>query len=157
MTIIKFLLIVVTLGAHTPVLSQNFEKWQAEARMKGSGEGGTILFDIFPTSKRYSKLEIEAKKMAVYAVLFLGIDSLNKSLPSFSPFFETKDILTTERDFFKKFFSKNGPYLKYVSLVQTAGQFELIKVRGRGWKMGYTVSVYNAMLYEDLKNAKILK
>lgn len=140
---------------HVSSAAQNFDKWWAAAYSRKGGEKGAVLMDIYPVASRYSKLEQEANKMAVFAMMFIGLMDENDSIVV-PPIINNKDVLKTNKDFFKRFFAKNGPYLKYVSLVNSPGQFELVKVRGKGWKIGYTVSLYDMKLEEDLRMAKII-
>jgi hypothetical protein len=149
--------IIVTVGL-VSCGNLKLASWKTDTFCRETGDKSTVLLEVHPVSSKYNSLSEEAKRSAVFEVMFHGVGKNGLFVcDSIPPIIADPSILISNEKFFKKFFQLYGGYSKYVNLVETTGQFELVKVRGSGWRMGHVTTVFRDMLKEDLKTQGILK
>lgn len=126
-----------------------------EVECMGTGMDGTQLIKVWGFGKKPDKAVYQAKKNAVHAVIFKGINGG-------SPGCMTRPLITQpgaevqHSDFFETFFTDGGHYLNFVS--QTGdGSLDRIKVSKKQYKVGVVVSVRHSALRNELETAGIIR
>jgi len=119
----------------------------------GVGASGSYLVKVWSYSKKPSVAAEQTKKNAVHGIIFKGFAGGTGGCPSQKPLAADPTIEQQHADFFKKFFSNGGDYMKYVT---TSGGIDAVKV-GKEYKVGVNVTVSKDLLRKDLENAGILR
>lgn len=129
-------------------------QFRYEASCLGAAVDGNYAIKIFSYSKK-PKIAIEAaKKNAVHAIIFKGINNGECSYPALV---KGANAEQEYADFFNSFFADGGGYMKYVS---TSGDgrvkpSDVTMVSKKEYKIGVNVSVQKDILREALKSAGI--
>ena len=126
-----------------------------EVECMGTGMDGTQLIKVWGYGKKPEKAIYQAKKNAVHAIMFKGVNvgrpgCMNRPLVT-EPGAEYK-----HQGFFETFFADGGRYLNFVSLTGD-GKLDRIKVARRSYKVGVIVSVAHSNLRKELEAAGIVK
>ncbi len=144
----------------TKVLTTNKDKMAGymtsnyEVECMGTGMDGTQLIKVWGYGKNPSSAIYYAKKNAVHAVMFKGINA-GKSGCMTRPLITKPGAEVRHSDFFNTFFADGGHYLNFVS--QTGdGTVDRIKVATGQYKVGVIVSVRHAALRRELETAGII-
>ena len=127
-------------------------QFRYEAQCRGAAVDGNYAIKIFSYSKK-PKIAVEAaKKNAVHAIIFKGINNGGCDYPALV---KGANAEQEHSDFFKSFFADGGAYMKYVS---TSGDgsikaSDVSMVSKREYKIGVDVSVHKEKLREALSDA----
>lgn len=126
-----------------------------EVECMGTGMDGTQLIKVWGYGKKPNDAIFQAKKNAVHAVIFKGINT-GKPGCMRRPLITQPGALVQHADFFETFFANGGHYLNFVA--QTGdGSVDRIKVSRKQYKVGVIVSVRHAALRRELEAAGIIK
>ena len=126
-----------------------------EVECMGTGMDGTQLVKIWGYGKKPDKAVYQAKKNAVHAIMFKGIQG-GKSGCMRRPLINDPTAQTKHSEYFELFFSDGGRYLQFVSQ-SGDGTMDRIKVAKRQYKVGVVVSVRHSALRKELETAGIIK
>ncbi|HPF51930.1 MAG TPA: hypothetical protein PK335_10175 [Draconibacterium sp.] len=126
-----------------------------EVECMGTGMDGTQLIKVWGYGKKPDVAAYQAKKNAVHAVVFKGI---NGGQPGcmMRPLVTKPGAEVQHSDYFNTFFADGGHYLNFVS--QTGdGTMDRVKVGGKQYKVGIVVAVKHADLRRELEAAGIIQ
>ena len=134
--------------------NQQTEVYRYEIECAGTGVQGTYLVKVWTYSKKPAVAFEQDKKNAVHGIIFKGFTGNSTTGCTSQRALAPNPTIEQERsDFFTKFFSDGGDYMKYVSV---SGGRELVKV-GKEYKVGAVISVAKEQLRKDLEAAGIIK
>jgi hypothetical protein len=157
---VKFILLIITLlcgltGYSQAKIKANKETGEFRYEIACAGEGvqGTYLVKVWSYSKKPAVAIEQSKKNGVHGVIFKGFPGSGQKCQSQRPIAPSPSVEQEHADFFKRFFSNGGDYMKYVT---TSGSTETLKV-GNEYKVGVTVSVSKDQLRKDLEAAGVIK
>lgn len=126
-----------------------------EVECMGTGMDGTQLIKVWGFGKKPDQAVYQAKKNAVHAVIFKGINGGKPGCMS-RPLITSPGAQVQHGEYFETFFANGGHYLNFVS--QTGdGSIDRIKVSKKQYKVGVIVSVRHAALRRELETAGIIK
>ena len=132
------------------------QEWRYEIECAGTGVQGTYLIKVWSYSKKPVVAFEQSKKNAVHGVVFKGFKGNSTSgCTSQRPIAPNPTVEQEQSDFFTKFFSNGGDYMKYISNSQSMSN-DVVKV-GKEYKVGVVVSVAKDQLRKDLETAGIIK
>ena len=114
---------------------------------------GMVTVKVWSYSKRADLATQQCRKNAVHGVIFRGYVA-NNSSASMSPLVKDATLESAKADFFRTFFSEEGPYMRYVTTM-IDGSAEVRKV-GKEYKVGVVVTVQRDMLRKHLEEAGII-
>ncbi len=126
-----------------------------ECHSLGVGVDGVKLIKVYAYGKKVDDAIQKAKRSAVHACIFKGVAGQVKVDPIVN---DATAIQEKYKDYFDKFFSPTGDYLKYVALStdgEPSGE-DRMKVKG-GFKIGVAVAVQYDQLRKDLEKEGIAK
>jgi len=128
--------------------------YRYEIACAGTGVQGTYLVKVWTYAKKPDVAFEQSKKNAVHGIIFKGFagNSIDGCTPQ-RPMAAKPTIEQEQSDFFRKFFSNGGDYMKYVSV---SGGREMVKV-GKEYKVGVVISVSKDQLRKDLEAVGIIK
>ena len=115
---------------------------------------GMVTVKVWSYSKRADLATQQCRKNAVHGVIFRGYVA-NNSSASMSPLVKDATLESAKADFFRTFFSEEGPYMRYVTTM-IDGSAEVRKV-GKEYKVAQVVTVNKDMLRKHLEQAGIIK
>ncbi len=126
-----------------------------ECHTLGVGVDGVKLIKVFAYGKKVDDAIHNAKKAAIHACLFKGVAGQVKVDAI------VKDVAATQekyKDYFDKFFSPTGDFLKYVALSNDGAPSgeDRMKMKG-GYKVGIAVAVQYDALRKDMETQGIAK
>lgn len=148
-----FMLTFCLLAFSTLYAKDNDVSMRYDIECAGTGAEGTYLIKVWAYSKK-NKVETNIlKKFAVHGVIFKGFSG-ERGCTSQKPLAGSPGVEQEKADFFKPFFSDNGDYLKYATIV--SGSTETIKL-GKEYKVGVTVTVSKDLLRKDLEAAGVIR
>lgn len=125
-----------------------------EVECMGTGMDGTQLIKVWGYGKKPDDAAYQAKKNAVHAVIFKGINGGKPGCMT-RPLVTKPGAEVQHSDYFNTFFSNGGHYLNFVS--QTGdGTMDRIKVSKKQYKVGIVVAVKHADLRRELETAGII-
>ena len=125
-----------------------------EVECMGTGMDGTQLIKVWGFGKKPDVAVYQAKKNAVHAVIFKGINTGKPGCMT-RPLITQPGAEVQHGAFFETFFADGGHYLNFVS--QTGdGSLDRIKVSKKQYKVGVVVSVSHAALRRELETAGII-
>jgi hypothetical protein len=157
---LKFFFVAIILLCSLTSYSQAKKKanketdaFRYEISCEGEGVQGTYLVKVWSYSKRPAVALEQSKKNAVHGIIFKGFPGIGQKCQSQRPIAPNPSIEQQYADFFKKFFSNGGDYMKYVT---TSGGSDVLKVK-KEYKVGVVVSVSKDQLRKDLEAAGIIK
>ena len=126
-----------------------------EVECMGTGMDGTQLIKVWGFGKKPDKAVYQAKRNAVHAVMFKGINT-GKPGCMMRPLITSPSAEVQHADYFNTFFAEGGRYLNFVA--QTGdGTLDRIKISKKQYKVGVVVSVRHAELRRELETAGIIK
>jgi len=132
------------------------EVYRYEIACAGTGVQGTYLVKVWTYSKKPSVAFEQSKKNAVHGIIFKGFAGNSiAGCTSQKPIATNPTIEQEQSDFFRKFFSDGGNYMKYVNTSEPLGT-DVVKV-GKEYKVGVVVSVAKDQLRKDLEAAGMIK
>jgi hypothetical protein len=157
---VKFILVVFILLCCCTGFSQAKKKankqttnFRYEIACEGVGVQGTYLVKVWSFSKKPAVAAEQSKKNAVHGIIFKGVPGSGQKCQSQRPIASNPTLEHEQADFFRKFFSDGGDYMKYVTV---SGGSETLKV-GKEYKVGVVVSISKDQLRKDLETAGIIK
>ncbi|MEG1572492.1 MAG: hypothetical protein RR190_05150 [Bacteroidales bacterium] len=157
-TILTLLIVCTLMGtAHADKqkkANQDTDAWRYDIECAGVGVDGTYMIKVWSYSKKAQIATEQAKKNAVHGVIFKGFSGKTQACPAQKPIARNPTLQQEQSDYFNKFFSNGGDYMKYV--LSTASEVEKVKV-GKEYKVGVVVSVAKDQLRKDLETAGIIK
>ncbi|MDX2190806.1 MAG: hypothetical protein SFY32_13170 [Bacteroidota bacterium] len=104
--------------------------YQYEAECEGSEMDGSQLVRAFGTGRTKADAKEQAKKAAVYAVIFKGI-RLGKPGCSLKPLVFNPNIEEQKQDFFNEFFQDGGKFQDFVTFDDVPARMT-VKEKGEG-------------------------
>lgn len=125
-----------------------------EVECMGTGMDGTQLVKVWGFGKSPERAIFQAKKNAVHAIVFKGIN-VGKPGCMRRPLVTEPGAEVQYQDFFETFFSDGGRYLNFVALTGD-GSPDRIKISRTNYKVGIIVSVAHSNLRRDLEAAGIV-
>ncbi len=125
-----------------------------EVECMGTGMDGTQLIKVWGYGRTSEKAIVQAKKNAVHAITFKGINT-GKPGCMRRPLVSEPGAEMKYRNFFETFFTNGGHYLNFISLTGD-GAPERIKISRRNYKVGVIVSVAHSNLRRELETAGII-
>lgn len=134
--------------------NKDTQQFRYEIECAGNGSQGTYLVKVWTMSKNKNVAIEHCKKNAVHGVLFKGYGRQNGCVPQ-KPIINKPGAEMENQEFFKLFFKDGGEYMKYVSV--TAGTQEIIKIKGKGYRVGMVVSVSKDALRQAMEAAGIIR
>ncbi|MDR2972824.1 MAG: hypothetical protein LBU83_13015 [Bacteroidales bacterium] len=136
--------------------NKDTQDFRYDIECAGTGAQGFYLVNVWTYSKKPAVAFEQSKKNAVHGVLFKGFGSNSiAGCTSQRPIAANPTVEQEQADFFKKFFSNGGDYMKYVTNSGPINQ-KTLKV-GKEYKVGVVVSVAKEQLRKDLEAAGIIK
>lgn len=128
-------------------------RWHYELEPVAEGQSGSYKVKVWSFSKKKHVAEEQCKKNAVHGIIFKGYAANGRirAQKALVPEFNAEEI---HEEFFTKFFSTNGDYLKFVNV--TSHVPEVIK-RKKDYKVGMVVTVHKDALRKYLEDAGIIK
>lgn len=154
----KILLVVVAIMVVLPHLSEAQSKREIKALMESFNNyevttervavDGTKFVKVWGYGKKVDAAIVQAKKNAVHACLFRGLPGMETAMPT-PAIFKSESSFDEHRDYFIKFFTTGGDYIKYINVTTDgvpSGQ-DRRQVRG-----GYKVALYVQVMYDNLKD-----
>jgi hypothetical protein len=159
---IKFLIIAILLSVTFSkcTTTRNQKKMAGylisnyEVECMGTGMDGTQLLKVWGYGKNPDKAIIQAKKNAVHAIVFKGINTGKPGCMQ-RPLVNEPGSEIKNRNFFETFFTNGGRYLNFVSLTGD-GAPDRIRISRNNYKVGIIVSVAHSNLRRDLEAAGIV-
>lgn len=147
-----FLVFLLTMAIQT-ALGKEKEEPLPRYTIEGNGTGaqGTYLIKVTIVSKNKNTDESTLRKCAVHGVLFKGFTNNNRAQ---RPLAGSQLNESEHADFYKDFFSTNGPAENYASTVD--GSISYVK-SGKEYKVSAIVSVNKDQLRKDLQAQGIIK
>ena len=132
------------------------QAWRYEVECAGTGVLGTYLVKVWSYSKKPAVAIEQSKKNAVHGIVFKGFAGRSvEGCTAQRPIAPNPTVEQDHSDFFTKFFSNGGDYMKYVSH-STYMSNDVVKI-GKEYKVGVVVSVSKDQLRKDLEAAGIIK
>ena len=130
--------------------------WRYDIECAGTGSQGFYLVKVWSYSKKPAVAIEQSKKNAVHGIVFKGFSGRSvDGCTAQRPIAPNPTIEQEHSDFFTKFFSDGGDYMKYVSH-STYMSKDVVKV-GKEYKVSVVVSVSKDQLRKDLEAAGIIK
>ncbi len=150
------LMLSVTINAQTRKQKKmaGFVMGNYEVECMGTGMDGTQLVKVWGYGKKPAVAAYQAKKNAVHAVVFKGINGGKPGCMS-RPLITKPGAEVQHGEYFEAFFSDGGHYLNFVSQ-SGDGTMDRIKVSKKQYKVGVVVSVKHAALRRELETAGII-
>lgn len=159
---IKFLMPVVLLAFSYSSLSQGSgavgSNYDYDCKCLGLELDGSVTLESYGKGRNYFDASEQAKKNAVWAVIFLGIKEGNGGC-SPDPLLFSPDPQVVYEDFFNAFFADEGAYLEYVTLKDEKLQNKLKRNSKKGKEMQQrmvVVRVDRAGIKKYFKENKII-
>ena len=137
--------------------NKDTKQWRYEVVCVDEGKGTNYTIKVFSFSKKPKVAIEQAKKNAVHAIIFQGINS--GPCVSQKPLVMNPNIEQEKKEFFKSFFATGGKYMKFVT-ASNNGRVrpeDVSKVSKKEFKIGVIVSVDVDGLRRDLESAGILQ
>lgn len=125
-----------------------------EVECMGTGMDGTQLVKVWGFGKKPDQAVYQAKKNAVHAVMFKGINTGKPGCMK-RPLITKPAAEVQHAEYFETFFSNGGHYLNFVAQ-SGDGTLDRIKVSKKQYKIGVVVSVKHAALRRELETAGII-
>ena len=117
---------------------------------------GSLTLRVFGTGRNRTDALEQAKKQAVYDVLFKGVSKGNTDY-NMRPIMTEVNARQRYQDYFDIFFMDRGEYLKYISMEdKRAGSTRVTKRNYRDVTVGVTVRVLVPQLKARLKSDGLL-
>jgi len=135
--------------------NKDTEQFRYDISCAGVGAQGTYLVKVWSYCKK-SQPQVateQSRKNAVHGIIFKGFSGATQGCPAQRALASDPTIAQQHSDFFRKFFSDGGDYMKYVLSTE---RVDRVKV-GREYKIACVVSVAKDQLRKDLEAAGILK
>jgi len=157
----KFFNVILFLALGFVTLAQkkgyNGVDYDFRCKCLGTELDGTTTLESYGKGRNYFDASEQAKKNAVWEVIFYGIKEGSGGCSS-DPLLFSPEPQKTYEDFFNSFFQDKGPYLSYVSLKDEKINNKLSRNAKKGTEMQQrmvVVRVNRAGLKKYLKENKI--
>lgn len=145
----KLVLAAIALLLGTSVFAQ-------ETECIGKEMDGSLTLRVWGTGRNRTDALEQAKKQAIYDVIFNGITKGNTDY-NMRPIMTEVNARERYQDYFDIFFMDRGEYLKYISMEdKRAGSTRVIKRNYRDVTVGVTVRVLVPQLRARLKSDGLL-
>ena len=120
----------------------------------------TSIVKAWGLGKNVAEAKEDAKRTAVYCILFKGIEASDQVISSdLRPMINNPSIEQEHKAYFDAFFAKNGKYQQFVRFADEEGRLavgDAIRT-ANGYKVGVVVVVNKLLLRTELENAGIIK
>lgn len=136
----------------------NVDNWRYEIEAVGTGVEGSYQIKVWNYAKDTETAVELAKKNAVHGIIFKGFPN-NGRIQGQKALARDPNLEEEKKDFFTAFFSQDGKYQKFVTLVDNGniGPGDRIKLNKKEYKIGVIVNVNVAGLRKDLEAAGVIK
>lgn len=144
----------------TKIANKDTKNWRFEVECAGIGEPGTSLVKVWTYSRSKRVAINQAKKNAVYAIVFRGYSGKAEGCHTQPPLDNDPIMNSKTKAFFDNFFSDTGDYLKFASLSGDGriGPGDIMRVgKRREYKIGVVVTVMTSRLRKYLESAGVIK
>lgn len=124
--------------------------WRYEIQNEAVGADNTVLVRVWSYSKSVDVARKQALKNAVHGLIFKGAAANNdrsKRARALKPLVSDPNAEQTYAAFFDSFFADGGDYARYVSVANSSGAGNVVKM-GKEYK----VAVYVTVQYTELRN-----
>jgi hypothetical protein len=115
---------------------------------------GSVSVNIWNTKKGKKYSQLQARKDAVHAILFLGVPGSNGCVTQ-KPFLSTPESIEAFKKIENDFFSKNGEWSKYTREANISTTLPQ-QIGDKKWKV-FQVSISKDLLRKFLEEHKIIK
>jgi len=156
-TVYYFLMIAavcMVMGCSRSTVSSAYQNYKIQC-LGVEHDGSQTLLSWGEGRNRSDAVE-QAKKNAVYEIIFNGIHEGNSSCDQ-RPLLNIPNAEERFREYFQRFFVDGGEYKKYVSTVDEKNGSRNVEKYQYGRKMSVTVRVLRSELRERLKNDNVLR
>jgi hypothetical protein len=153
----KLLFLIISLNFFACSSKKQTIQFNYEIECVGRGVGGSPLIKVWGVGKNPDIAIVEAKKNAVHAIIFKGINAGNPGCMK-NPLISDLNAEKKYEEYFNNFFSESGKYLNYVEITNdgSINPNDRIKL-SKGYKIGLIVSVNQTALRKELEFMGIIK
>jgi hypothetical protein len=132
--------------------------YQYEAECEGSEMDGSQMVRGFGSGKNFADAKDQAKKNALYAVIFKGI-RLGRSGCSVKPLVFNPNALDQNEDYFNDFFRDGGKFESFVSVDDSPKRTKIKEKSGEGREklFGIIITINMVELKKELTSKGIIK
>ena len=135
-------------------------RYDYESTIVEVGTQGTSVIKAWGEGKNITEAKLDAKRNAVYSILFKGFPSANGiNSTDLRPMITNPNAEQEYKDYFKKFFSDDGKFLQYVRFADDLGRVALgdaVSTK-KGQKVAVVVVVDKRALRQEMENQGIIK
>lgn len=133
--------------------------WRYEIQNEAVGADKTVVVRVWSYSKKVDVARKQALKNAVHGLIFKGAAANNdrsKRAKALRPLVNDPSVEQTHADFFERFFADGGDYARYVSVANSSGAGNVVKM-GKEYKVSVFVSVQYSELRKRLESEGIIE
>ena len=135
-------------------------RYDYESNIVEVGTQGTAVIKAWGEGKNIEAAKVDAKRNAVYSILFKGFpsaDGINST--DRRPMVTNPNAEQQYKEFFKKFFADNGKFLQYVRFADDQARVGLGDVvsTSKGKKVGVVVVVDKQALRREMESQGIIQ
>jgi len=152
----SMLVVLITILSSCKTESTVSSFYNSTIECLGAGHDGSQTLRVWGTGKNKAKAIEEAKKNAVYEVIFNGIRSNMKNC-SLRPLVTEVNARERHEAYFNRFFSAKGAYDNYVNTSNEKRDSKIEDTNLSQAKFGIVVTVLSADLKQKLINDGIIK
>ena len=137
--------------------NKDTEKWRYEVVCMGEGKETNYTVKVFSFSKKPKVATEQAKKNAVHAIVFQGVNA--GPCTSQDPLVKNPNAKDEKKEYWDAFFADGGKYMKFVT-ASNNGRVrpeDVSKISKREFKIGVIVSVDVEGLRQELEASGILQ
>jgi len=135
-----------------------YPNYNYESRIVEIGKQGTLIVKAWGKGRSIDIAKENAKKNALHDYIFKGFSSSNEINSSeLRPLLTNSDAEDKNKEYFIKFFKKDGIYLKFASFTDENGNIGIndrVK-EGKDFKIGIIVVINKALLIKELEDAGV--
>jgi|SRR5690554_3351983 len=133
--------------------------WRYDVECEGIAKQGAKLVKVYSYSKNPKHAKSAGMRNAVHGIIFKGYAGGGQGCTSAQPLVKDPSVEEEYHEFFEKFFSLDGEYMKYVTSATdgSLSQGDILKVSKREYKIGIVVTVMRDQLRKRLEKEGIVK
>lgn len=139
--------------------SKQIARYDYESTIVEVGTQGTAVVKAWGEGRTIAAAKVDAKRNAVYSILFKGFPSANGiNSTDLRPMITNANAEQQHYDYFKKFFEDDGKFLQYVRFADEQGRIGLGDAvsTSKGHKVGVVVVVDKRALRQEMENQGIV-
>ena len=140
--------------------SKQIARYDYESTIVEVGAQGTAVVKAWGEGRTVAAAKLDAKRNAVYSILFKGFPSANGiNSTDLHPMITNANAEQQYNDYFEKFFEDDGKYLTFVRFADEQGRIGLGDAVStpRGKKVGVVVVVDKRALRKEMENQGIIQ